>query len=302
MELRAAHRVPSKRSFRASPCSWADLGWTQRKRSGEMTAACSMGSRPWCERACSNKTRMQTMSRAIACCKPSGSLGWIGSPKVETFDDIRRSARPLFRGAGRAGRRCRLGRPESPHVAGSAGARPAKPASGAGMARRVERATRCFCGWRPRSVDFGTTGVIASRGDAWLIRALESETPEVPFARATAMVKLAMLERDLSGAIRADLAFEALAIRRTLGAERPIGRSLLMVASILEAQGDLDAAEADAEPKRRKSSRGLTTSSDSPGAVSSRGSTHAMPAIPLEPEHRCPRRFPCSARTGFRLE
>ena len=56
-------------------------------------------------------------------------------------------------------------------------------------------------------------------GRAWLIRALISETPEVSFARATAMVKLAMLELDLSGTLRADLAYEALALRRTLGAE-----------------------------------------------------------------------------------
>ena len=79
-------------------------------------------------------------------------------------------------------------------------------------------------------------------GRAWLIRALENECPDVPGSRATAQVKLAMLERDLSGTLRLDLASEALALRRTLGDARPIGRTLLLEAGILDALGEFDAA------------------------------------------------------------
>jgi predicted ATPase/DNA-binding CsgD family transcriptional regulator len=79
-------------------------------------------------------------------------------------------------------------------------------------------------------------------GRAWLIRALEGDAKDVPAARATALVKLAMLERNLSGTLGADMASEALALRRALGDERPIGRSLLLVASLHDAEGDFDAA------------------------------------------------------------
>jgi predicted ATPase/DNA-binding CsgD family transcriptional regulator len=72
-------------------------------------------------------------------------------------------------------------------------------------------------------------------GRDWIVRALALEPASVPAARATALVKLTLLERDLGGIPDLSWAAEALEIRRALGDVRGIGRALLLASTLVPA-------------------------------------------------------------------
>jgi non-specific serine/threonine protein kinase len=81
-------------------------------------------------------------------------------------------------------------------------------------------------------------------GRTWLSRALTWGGDTEPAARATALVKFALLERAMGGEIRLDLATEAIAIRRELGDEWGIGHALILRGLLLNDRGDDDLAVA----------------------------------------------------------
>jgi non-specific serine/threonine protein kinase len=84
-------------------------------------------------------------------------------------------------------------------------------------------------------------------GRTWLARALTWDGDTVPAARAMAMVKFALLEWAMGGALRVDLATEAVAIRRSLGDEWGVGHALTLRGILLKHRGDDDLAVASWE-------------------------------------------------------
>ena len=69
-------------------------------------------------------------------------------------------------------------------------------------------------------------------GRAWLTRALAAGG-DAPLARATAFVKLVMLDPSMSRTRAIDLATEAVALRRAAGAQYSLGRALIMLGALL---------------------------------------------------------------------
>jgi DNA-binding CsgD family transcriptional regulator len=77
-------------------------------------------------------------------------------------------------------------------------------------------------------------------GREWVRRALARDDGTVPAARATALVKVAVLDRDLDGVLSPALVAEAIELRRALGLEKAVGRNLGMLASMLDPRADAD--------------------------------------------------------------
>jgi non-specific serine/threonine protein kinase len=99
-------------------------------------------------------------------------------------------------------------------------------------------------------------------GRDWLRKAVASDDGAVPAARATALVKLALLDRELDGVLTPALVEEAIELRRALGLEQMVGHNLMLLASMLDPRTDADriaqaAAEATAIVTRLDDAGGL---------------------------------------------
>jgi DNA-binding CsgD family transcriptional regulator len=77
-------------------------------------------------------------------------------------------------------------------------------------------------------------------GRDWLRRAVARDPGSVPEARATALVKLAILNRELDGVSSPELVEETIAIRRKLGLEDLISGNLLFLSDLLDPANDAD--------------------------------------------------------------
>ncbi len=75
-------------------------------------------------------------------------------------------------------------------------------------------------------------------GRGWVRRALARDDGTAPAARATALVKLALLDRDVGGVLSAAFVEEAIALRRALGYDLVVGRNLMLLATMLDARTD----------------------------------------------------------------
>ena len=75
-------------------------------------------------------------------------------------------------------------------------------------------------------------------GRGWISRALARDDGTAPAARATALVKLALLDRDLNGVPSPALVAEAIELRRELGYDLAVGRNLMLLATMLDARTD----------------------------------------------------------------
>ncbi len=74
-------------------------------------------------------------------------------------------------------------------------------------------------------------------GRDWLSRALTWDGDTVPAARAMALVKFALLEVAMGGAIWVDLVTDAVAIRRSLGDEWGVGHALTLLGILFRPPG-----------------------------------------------------------------
>jgi non-specific serine/threonine protein kinase len=79
-------------------------------------------------------------------------------------------------------------------------------------------------------------------GRDWLTRALAQDPGTVPAARAMALAKLGVLEREMGGAKAAELIAESVAVRRALGNVQASAHSLIALGIALRVQGDFDGA------------------------------------------------------------